>query len=94
VLLVIGGSDGMSGAAPADNPRFVYALADADAREPHRQRADPRSCGHLRRGAPDHVERRITTVEEKGDRHFTWLWGLQMTMMLAVIGVLLAAYLR
>jgi hypothetical protein len=42
----------------------------------------------------DHLDRRITTVDTKHDRHFTWLVGLQMTMMLAVIGVLLAAYLR
>jgi hypothetical protein len=42
----------------------------------------------------EHLDRRITAVDEKNDRHFTWLVGLQLTMMLAVIGVLLAAYLR
>lgn len=41
----------------------------------------------------EHVEGRITTVDDRQDRHFTWLVGLQLTMMLAVIGVLLAAYL-
>jgi hypothetical protein len=41
----------------------------------------------------EHVEGRITTVDDRHDRHFTWLVGLQLTMMLAVIGVLLAAYL-
>jgi hypothetical protein len=42
----------------------------------------------------EHLDRRITTVDEKNDRHFTWVVGLQLTMMVAVVGVLLAAYLR
>jgi hypothetical protein len=38
------------------------------------------------------VDRRFLALEVKVDRHFTWLVGIQLTVMLAVITVLFGAY--
>ena len=42
----------------------------------------------------EHVNRRIDTLDEKSDRHFTWLVGIQVASMLAVVGALVGAYYR
>jgi tetrahydromethanopterin S-methyltransferase subunit G len=38
------------------------------------------------------MTRRFEGLDQKVDRDFRWLVGLQMTMMVTVVGVLLGAY--
>ena len=45
-------------------------------------------------GRFDDVNRRLSALDEKGDRHFTWLVGTQMALLLAVVGALVGAYYR
>jgi hypothetical protein len=40
------------------------------------------------------VNGRIDTLDAKMDRHFSWLVGIQVASMLAVVGALLGAYYR
>jgi hypothetical protein len=40
------------------------------------------------------VNRRLVALDEKGDRHFTWMVGTQIGVLLAVIGALVGAYYR
>jgi hypothetical protein len=40
------------------------------------------------------MNRRIDTLHARHDRHFTWLVGLQMALMVAVVGALIGAYYR
>ena len=42
----------------------------------------------------DQLNRCVDTIDAKEDRHFTWLVGLQMAVMLSVIGALLGTYFR
>jgi hypothetical protein len=36
------------------------------------------------------VDRRLESLNEKVDRHFTWLVGIQVTTLIAIVGTLLA----
>lgn len=38
----------------------------------------------------DVVDRRLESLNEKVDRHFTWLVGIQVTTLIAIVGALLA----
>ena len=38
----------------------------------------------------DVVDRRLESLNEKVDRHFTWLVGIQVTTLIAIVGTLLA----
>jgi uncharacterized Rmd1/YagE family protein len=38
----------------------------------------------------DVVDRRLESLNEKVDRHFTWLVGIQVTTLVAIVGALLA----
>jgi hypothetical protein len=40
----------------------------------------------------DGVDGRLAALDQKGDRHFTWLVSTQVAVLLAVIGALLGAY--
>ena len=40
------------------------------------------------------MNRRLATLDVKGDRHFTWLVGTQVALLLAVVGALVGAYYR
>ena len=40
------------------------------------------------------MNHRINTLDAKSDRHFTWLVGIQVASMLAVVGALVGAYYR
>jgi uncharacterized coiled-coil protein SlyX len=40
------------------------------------------------------MDRRFTALDDKGDRHFTWLVGTQVALLLAVFGALVGAYFR
>jgi hypothetical protein len=40
------------------------------------------------------INRRLVALDEKGDRHFTWMVGTQIGVLLAVIGALVGAYYR
>jgi archaellum component FlaC len=42
----------------------------------------------------EQVEYRFQALDAKGDRHFTWIVGIQVTLMLAVIGAMMGAYYR
>lgn len=42
----------------------------------------------------DRMENRFERLEDKVDRHFIWIVGIQLTMMMTMIGVLAAAYFR
>ena len=42
----------------------------------------------------DEVNRRLAALDQKSDRHFTWLVGTQVAVLLAVVGALLGAYYR
>ena len=42
----------------------------------------------------DHVNRRVDTLDGKHDRHFVWLVGMQMALMVSVIGALVGSYFR
>jgi hypothetical protein len=42
----------------------------------------------------DRLESRFERLDDKVDRHFIWIVGIQLTMMIAFIGTLAAAYLR
>lgn len=42
----------------------------------------------------DEVNRRLAALDQKSDRHFAWLVGTQVAVLLAVVGALLGAYYR
>lgn len=42
----------------------------------------------------DDVNRRLAALDQKNDRHFTWLVGTQVAVLLAVVGALLGGYYR
>lgn len=42
----------------------------------------------------DRVDERFIAMDSKIDRHFTWLAGLQMATLLAVVGAVLGAYFK
>jgi hypothetical protein len=41
-----------------------------------------------------HFDARLLSLEQKVDRQFVWLVGIQLTTMLTVVGVLAAAFFR
>ena len=45
-------------------------------------------------GRFDQVDRRLTALEDKGDRHFMWLIGTQVAVLLAVVSALLGVAFR
>ena len=42
----------------------------------------------------NHFDARLLSLEQKVDRQFVWLVGIQLTTMITVVGVLVAAYVR
>ncbi len=42
----------------------------------------------------DDMNRRFVALDEKTDRHFTWMVGTQIGVLLAVVGALVGAYYR
>ena len=42
----------------------------------------------------NHFDARLLSLEQKVDRQFVWLVGIQLTTMITVVGVLAAAYVR
>ena len=42
----------------------------------------------------ERVENRFQALDVKVDRHFTWIVGIQMALMLAIIGAMVGAYYR
>ena len=40
------------------------------------------------------MNRRLAALDEKGDRHFTWLAGVQIALLLGMVGALAGAYFR
>jgi hypothetical protein len=45
-------------------------------------------------GRFDEINRRLAALDEKGDRHFTWMVSTQVALLLAVVGALVGAYYR
>jgi hypothetical protein len=45
-------------------------------------------------GRFDDVNRRLAALDEKGDRHFTWMVSTQVALLLAVVGALVGTYYR
>ena len=41
-------------------------------------------------GLEDRFERRVEGLEDKMSRHFTWVVGIQVTTLVAIVGALLA----
>lgn len=68
------------------NARFVELRADMNQRFAE-LRADMN-------GRFDDVNRRLAALDQKGDRHFSWLVGTQVAVLLAVVGALIGAYYR
>ena len=42
----------------------------------------------------DQMNRRFDAVDQKSDRHFTWLVGIQVAVLLAVVSALVGSYYR
>lgn len=42
----------------------------------------------------ERMDRRFDTLDEKVDRHFTWLVGIQVATLVAVVGALVGGYYR
>ena len=42
----------------------------------------------------DQLNRRFDAVDQKVDRHFTWLVGIQVAVLLAVVSALVGSYYR
>jgi prefoldin subunit 5 len=42
----------------------------------------------------EQVDARLVGLDQKVDRHFTWLVGLQMAVLVSVVGALVGAYFR
>jgi hypothetical protein len=40
------------------------------------------------------VDRRFAELDQKLDRHFTWLVGTQVAVLLAVVGAMVGAFYR
>jgi chromosome segregation ATPase len=40
------------------------------------------------------MNRRFEALDQKGDRHFTWVVGIQVALLLGVVGALVGAYFR
>ena len=40
------------------------------------------------------MNRRFQALDQKGDRHFTWVVGIQVALLLGVVGALVGAYFR
>jgi len=64
------------------NVRFTELRADMNARF---EGIDRRFEG---------VNGRLATLDQKADRHFTWMVSTQVAVLLAVVGALLGAYYR
>ncbi len=57
----------------------------------NRQFADARDDSHRRFGD---IHQRVQSLDEKEDSHFTWVIGIQVASILAVVGMLAGAYYR
>jgi hypothetical protein len=57
----------------------------------NRQFAEAREDTHRRFSD---INQRVQSLDEKEDRHFTWVIGIQVASILAVVGVLASAYYR
>jgi hypothetical protein len=42
----------------------------------------------------EQADRRFEALDQKGDRHFTWVGGIQVALLLGVVGALVGAYYR
>ena len=42
----------------------------------------------------DEVNGRLVVLDQKGDRHFTWMVSTQVALLLTVVGALVTAYFR
>lgn len=42
----------------------------------------------------ERMDRRFDTLDEKVDRHFTWLAGIQVATLVAVVSALVSGYYR
>ena len=40
------------------------------------------------------MNRRLAALDEKGDRHFTWMVSTQVALLMAVVGAPMGAYDR
>ena len=45
-------------------------------------------------GRFEDVNRRLAALDQKSDRHFTWMVSTQVALLLAVVGALVGAYYR
>jgi len=45
-------------------------------------------------GRFEDVNQRLAALDQKGDRHFTWMVSTQVALLLAVVGALVGAYYR
>jgi hypothetical protein len=71
------------------NSRFTELRADMNARF-----AEVNSRFAEVNGRFDLVDRRLTALEDKGDRHFMWLIGAQVAVLMAVVSALLSLAYR
>jgi nitrate/nitrite-specific signal transduction histidine kinase len=42
----------------------------------------------------EQVDRRFEALDQKGDRQFTWVVGIQVALLLGVVGAMVGAYFR
>jgi hypothetical protein len=86
-------TSGQVNQARSDTSRQLNHVRADMSRQFDRVRAGMGRQFDLVNGRLDRLDYRVDIVDQKVDRHFTWVVGLQLTLMLAVMGTLLAAYL-
>lgn len=59
-----------------------------------RLRSDGQDLRETIRQLGERMDRRFDTLDEKVDRHFTWLVGIQVATLVAVVGALVGGYYR
>ena len=42
----------------------------------------------------EHVDRQFEHLDQKVDRHFTWLVGIQVAVLVAIVGTLVGSYYK
>jgi hypothetical protein len=57
-------------------------------------RSDTQQFGENVRVLRERMDQRFDTLDAKVDRHFTWVVGIQLALLVSVVGALVGAYYR
>jgi hypothetical protein len=57
-------------------------------------RSDTQQLGENVRVLRERMDQRFDTLDAKVDRHFTWVVGIQLALLVSVVGALVGAYYR